>query len=127
MVKRYLLVAGTKDMPIEPIVFIDNGGGRITGFSSSLKETDYWGRYIAAHNFQNLEQLATRFTYCSVEIGDLNDDVESLVNNLKETLEEQRYQGLVEAEQRQVIEQMPKVQSAVLRIGNRLRTGQNER
>lgn len=114
-------------MPKEPIIFLDDDNNHISALTSSIEETDAWSRYVAEKNFTSLDQLATRFPYCVVEIGELSNDVESLVENLKQVLDQQRQQRLVEAEQRQVIEQMPKVQSAVLRIGNRLRTGQNER
>lgn len=122
---KFAAISGDKYTDFEPVVFIQNGD-KFEVLCQSFERQKYWYDYIRERKNFDFEEFLQHFTYQNVQYGDVTPDVESMLNKLRAKF---MLAQVAEQEMKPQEEESPasRQYAALVRIGKRMRTGENER
>lgn len=85
---RYLLISSDGVTPFTPIVFVD-GQDDIEVISNNINLRKEMNEMIKRNNYDTLEKIATRFPYQNSQIGEVNLNIESMLNTVRADMSKQ--------------------------------------
>jgi hypothetical protein len=123
---RYAIVKGDEVTKFEPVVFVYNNGKYEVICESHERQKRFY-EILKSPRFKNFDDFLSTFSYQNVKTGEVNTDVESMLNELRArfSLSQVADQELNTENQKNPEED--RRTNALLRISKRMRTGANER
>jgi TPP-dependent 2-oxoacid decarboxylase len=123
---RYAIVKGDRVTKFDPIVFVYNNGKYEVICESHERQKNFYD-ILKSPKYKNFDNFLSTFSYQNVKTGEVNTNVESMLNELRARFS---LSQVADQELNTEIQKNPeedKRSNALLRISKRMRTGANER
>lgn len=85
---RFLLISSDGVTPFVPIVFVEGDAG-FEVISNNIKIRKEMNELFGQDKYDTLEKISSRFPYQNSEIGDVNPDIESMLNTIRAEINRQ--------------------------------------
>lgn len=120
---RYAFITGDSITPFEPIVFVNNAE-KTEVICESVDRRNGWYSFLNENRDISFDDFISRFTYQTIDAGEVTPDVESQLNKLRARF------SIISLAQEEIDntqnETSSPLDSAIMRISKRIRTGSNE-
>ena len=124
---NYAFINGHETIKFDPLVFVYNDG-KYEVICQSFKRQKFYYDHLQKNEYPSFEAFLKTFPYCNIDTGEVDEDVESMLNKLRSKF---MLQQIAEEEISLGAEESKnpdrRYDAALMKISKRMRTGANER